>query len=90
MHVYQPGRRDRGDGDRRGSYGEASRDPLSYRWYEMLSVYGLARKKLIHEEFGDGTMSAIDFRMQVGREADQAGDRVHVTISGKFLPYKPF
>ncbi|MBB2197709.1 cyanase [Gluconacetobacter sp. 1c LMG 22058] len=75
----------------KGSFdGGAPSDPLLYRWYEMLSVYGPALKELIHEEFGDGIMSAIDFRMAVGREADPAGDRVHVTISGKFLPYKPF
>ncbi|MBS0986460.1 cyanase [Acetobacter thailandicus] len=70
--------------------GGAPDDPLLYRWYEMLSVYGPAIKELIHEEFGDGIMSAIDFRMNIGREVDPAGDRVHVNISGKFLPYKPF
>ncbi|NHN89545.1 cyanase [Acetobacter conturbans] len=70
--------------------GGAPSDPLLYRWYEMLSVYGPAIKALIHEEFGDGIMSAIDFRMNIGREADPAGDRVNVTISGKFLPYKAY
>ncbi|SDX64685.1 cyanase [Thiocapsa roseopersicina] len=63
-------------------------DPLIYRWYEMVNVYGETIKELIHEEFGDGIMSAIDFTMKIDREEDPKGDRVHVTISGKFLPYK--
>ncbi|MFT8507277.1 MULTISPECIES: cyanase [Acetobacter] len=70
--------------------GGAPSDPLIYRWYEIVSVYGPAIKELIHEEFGDGIMSAIDFRMHIEREPDPAGDRVNVRISGKFLPYKPF
>ena len=65
-------------------------DPLIYRWYEIVSVYGTTVKELIHEEFGDGIMSAIDFSMDIQREADPKGDRVSVTMSGKFLPYKSY
>ena len=65
-------------------------DPLIYRWYEIVNVYGTTIKELIHEEFGDGIMSAIDFKMDIVREADPKGDRVHVTMSGKFLPYKTY
>jgi cyanate lyase len=65
-------------------------DPLIYRWYEMVNVYGTTIKALIHEEFGDGIMSAIDFSMDIQREADPKGDRVRVVLSGKFLPYKTF
>ena len=65
-------------------------DPLIYRWYEIVSVYGTTIKELIHEEFGDGIMSAIDFSMDIQREADPKGDRVHVVLSGKFLPYKTY
>jgi cyanate lyase len=65
-------------------------DPLIYRWYEMVSVYGTTIKELIHEEFGDGIMSAIDFSMDIQREPDPKGDRVHVVMSGKFLPYKSY
>ena len=63
-------------------------DPLIYRWYEMLNVYGGTIKELINEKFGDGIMSAIDFTMNIDRQEDPKGDRVLVTISGKFLPYK--
>jgi cyanate lyase len=63
-------------------------DPLIYRWYEMLNVYGDTIKEMINEKFGDGIMSAIDFTMNVDRQEDPKGDRVLVTISGKFLPYK--
>jgi cyanate lyase len=65
-------------------------DPLIYRWYEVVSVYGTTIKELIHEEFGDGIMSAIDFSMDIQREADPKGDRVKVVMSGKFLPYKTY
>jgi cyanate lyase len=65
-------------------------DPLIYRWYEIVNVYGTTIKELIHEEFGDGIMSAIDFRMDITREPDPKGDRVNVTLSGKFLPYKTY
>lgn len=65
-------------------------DPLLYRWYEVVSVYGSTIKELIHEEFGDGIMSAIDFSMDIQREADPKGDRVNVVLSGKFLPYKQY
>ena len=65
-------------------------DPLIYRWYEIVNVYGSTIKELIHEEFGDGIMSAIDFSMDIQREADPKGDRVNVVLSGKFLPYKEY
>ena len=65
-------------------------DPLIYRWYEIVSVYGTTIKELIHEEFGDGIMSAIDFSMDIQRQADPGGDRVNVVLSGKFLPYKTY
>lgn len=65
-------------------------DPLIYRWYEIVSVYGTTIKELIHEEFGDGIMSAIDFSMDIQRQPDPKGDRVNVMLSGKFLPYKSY
>ncbi|MEY4764285.1 MAG: cyanase [Pseudomonadota bacterium] len=65
-------------------------DPLIYRFYELVSVYGSTFKALIHEEFGDGIMSAIDFKMDLQREPDPKGDRVSITMSGKFLPYKTY
>src|SRR5690606_12821548 len=65
-------------------------DPLIYCWYEIVSVYGTTIKELIHEEFGDGIMSAIDFSMDIQREPDPKGDRVKVLLSGKFLPYKSY
>lgn len=65
-------------------------DPLIYRWYELVNVYGTTIKELIHEEFGDGIMSAIDFSMDIQRQPDPKGDRVSVTMSGKFLPYKAY
>ncbi|MCL4160575.1 UNVERIFIED_CONTAM: hypothetical protein GTU68_041192 [Idotea baltica] len=65
-------------------------DPLIYRWYEVVNVYGSTIKELIHEEFGDGIMSAIDFSMDIKREQDPNGDRVNVVLSGKFLPYKEY
>lgn len=65
-------------------------DPLIYRWYEVVNVYGSTIKELIHEEFGDGIMSAIDFSMDIQREEDPKGDRVKVVLSGKFLPYKTY
>jgi cyanate lyase len=63
-------------------------DPLIYRFYEMVMVNGLAWKALIEEEFGDGIMSAIDFDFQMERLPNPKGDRVQITMSGKFLPYK--
>ena len=63
-------------------------DPLIYRFYELVMVNGPAWKALIEEEFGDGIMSAIDFDMQIERQPDPQGDRVKITMSGKFLPYK--
>jgi len=62
-------------------------DPLIYRLYEIVGVYGPTMKELIHEKFGDGIMSAIDFTMDIDKEENPAGDRVKVTINGKFLPY---
>ncbi|KUJ86359.1 MAG: cyanase [Halomonadaceae bacterium] len=69
---------------------EVPSDPLIYRWYEVVSVYGTTIKELIHEEFGDGIMSAIDFSMDIQREENPNGDRVNVVLSGKFLPYKSY
>jgi cyanate lyase len=65
-------------------------DPLIYRFYELISVYGTTWKEMIHEEFGDGIMSAIDFDMTMERQPDQKGDRVKITMSGKFLPYRRY
>jgi cyanate lyase len=65
-------------------------DPLIYRFYELVNVYGTTFKELIHEEFGDGIMSAIDFNMDLTREPNEKGDRVHIEMSGKFLPYKTY
>ncbi len=67
---------------------EVPTDPLIYRFYELVNVYGTTFKALIHEEFGDGIMSAIDFDMDIQRQPDPKGDRVKITMSGKFLPYK--
>jgi len=63
-------------------------DPLIYRLYEIMQVYGMPLKDVIHEKFGDGIMSAIDFTLDVEREADPKGDRVKIIMNGKFLPYK--
>ena len=65
-------------------------DPLIYRLYELVQVYGTTWKELIQEEFGDGIMSAIDFDMAIERQPDPKGDRVKLTLSGKFLPYKEY
>jgi cyanate lyase len=65
-------------------------DPLIYRFYELISVYGTTFKSLIHEEFGDGIMSAIDFSMDIQRVEDPKGDRVNIVLNGKFLPYKRY
>jgi cyanate lyase len=72
------------------SFGEkiVPTDPLIYRFYEIMVVYGAAIKDVIQEMFGDGIMSAIDFRMDIRKEEDPKGDRVVVTMNGKFLPYK--
>ncbi|MDX2273800.1 MAG: cyanase [Cyanobacteriota bacterium] len=63
-------------------------DPLIYRFYEIMQVYGMPMKAVIHEKFGDGIMSAIDFTLDIEKEEDPKGDRVKVTMNGKFLPYK--
>jgi cyanate lyase len=65
-------------------------DPLIYRFYELVNVYGTTIKELIHEEFGDGIMSAIDFKMDLTREPDPKGDRVKIMMSGKYLQYKTY
>lgn len=65
-------------------------DPLIYRFYELVQVYGTTWKELIQEEFGDGIMSAIDFDMTLERQPDQKGDRVKIGMSGKFLAYKTY
>jgi cyanate lyase len=75
----------------RGSLpGAVPTDPLIYRFYELVQVYGTTWKELIQEEFGDGIMSAIDFDMVIERQPDPKGDRVKLTLSGKFLPYKEY
>jgi len=63
-------------------------DPLIYRLYEIMQVYGMPVKDVIHEKFGDGIMSAIDFSLEVDMVPDPKGDRVQITMCGKFLPYK--
>ena len=63
-------------------------DPLIYRLYEIMQVYGLPLKAVIQEKFGDGIMSAIDFTVHVDKEDDPKGERVKLTMSGKFLPYR--
>jgi cyanate lyase len=73
----------------KGSIGSAvPTDPLLYRFHEITQVYGTTLKALIHEKFGDGIMSAIDFEMDIERVPDPKGDRVKVTMNGKFLAYK--
>jgi cyanate lyase len=73
----------------RGSPGMAvPTDPTIYRFYEIVQVYGATLKELIHEEFGDGIMSAIDFDLDLTRQADPNGDRVRIVMTGKFLKYK--
>ena len=67
-----------------------STDPLIYRFQELIMVYGTTLKELIQEEFGDGIMSAIDFDMALERQPDPKGDRVKLTLSGKFLSYKRY
>lgn len=63
-------------------------DPVIYRLYEIVGVYGETIKEVIHEKFGDGIMSAIDFSMNIDKQENPAGDRVVITLNGKFLPYK--
>ena len=63
-------------------------DPLIYRFYEIMQVYGMPLKDVIQEKFGDGIMSAIDFTLDVDKVEDPKGDRVQITMCGKFLPYK--
>jgi cyanate lyase len=73
----------------KGSLGaQISTDPLIYRFHEIVQVYGTTLKELIHENFGDGIMSAIDFEMNLEKVPDPKGDRVRVTLHGKFLPYR--
>ena len=63
-------------------------DPLIYRFYEIMQIYGMPMKAVIHEKFGYGIMSAIDFTISVDKESNPKGDRVKITMNGKFLPYK--
>jgi cyanate lyase len=73
----------------KGSLGTTiSTDPLIYRFHEIVSVYGTTFKELIHEKFGDGIMSAIDFEMMIDKLPDPKGDRVKITMHGKFLAYR--
>lgn len=75
----------------RGSLGQqVPTDALVYRFYEIIQVYGTTFKALIEEEFGDGIMSAIDYSMDIQRQEDPKGDRVIVTLNGKFLPYRTY
>ncbi|WP_394497729.1 cyanase [Shewanella sp. ENK2] len=67
---------------------DVPQDPLVYRLYEVVGVYGDTLKEVIQEQFGDGIMSAIDFSMDVAKQTDPKGDRVVITMNGKFLPYK--
>jgi cyanate lyase len=72
----------------KGSDKPVPTDPLIYRFHEIVQVYGTTIKTLIHETFGDGIMSAIDFTMHIDKVPDPKGDRVKITMNGKFLPYK--
>jgi cyanate lyase len=73
----------------RGALGQSvPTDPTIYRFYEIVQVYGTTLKALIHEEFGDGIMSAIDFDLDLTRQPDPNGDRVKIVMTGKFLKYK--
>ena len=63
-------------------------DPMIYRFYEIMQVYGMPIKAVVHEKFGDGIMSAIDFSVEVEKVEDPKGDRVQIIMCGKFLPYK--
>lgn len=76
----------------RGSVGDSMpTDPTIYRFYEMMQVYGTTLKALVHEQFGDGIISAINFKMDIKKVADpEGGDRAVITLDGKFLPFKPF
>ena len=74
--------------ERIGSRFEVPADPTLYRFYEALGVYGPALRALLHEEFGDGIMSAINFNIELRRVPDPGGDRVEVVLNGKFLPYQ--
>jgi len=72
----------------RGTFTSPPTDPLVYRFYELVNIFGTSWKELIQEEFGDGIMSAIDFDFEMERLPDPNGDRVKITMSGKFLPYR--
>jgi cyanate lyase len=76
----------------RGSIpGGVPTDPTIYRFYEIVQVYGTTLKALIHEQFGDGIMSALNFKLDMRKEADpEGGERVVITLNGKYLPAKPF
>ncbi|MFE3070399.1 cyanase [Streptomyces sp. NPDC059247] len=75
----------------RGSFDGVPTDPTVYRFYEMLQVYGTTLKALVHEQFGDGIISAINFKLDVKKVADpEGGERAVITLDGKYLPTKPF
>lgn len=75
----------------RGNVEDVSSDPTIYRFHEMVKVYGTTLKALVHEEFGDGIISAINFKLDIKKVEDpEGGSRAVITLDGKFLPYKPF
>ncbi|OZJ06991.1 hypothetical protein BZG36_00190 [Bifiguratus adelaidae] len=76
--------------DRGGLMSVPPTDPTLYRFYEIIQVYGYPMKQVIHEKFGDGIMSAIDFNMNIDKVEKPEGNRVIITLDGKFLPYKKF
>ncbi|RML90044.1 Cyanate hydratase [Pseudomonas syringae pv. maculicola] len=70
---------------------DVSSDPTIYRFHEMVQVYGTTLKALVHEQFGDGIISAINFKLDIRKVEDpEGGERAVITLDGKFLPYKPF
>lgn len=75
----------------RGNAEDVSNDPTIYRFHEMVQVYGTTLKALVHEQFGDGIISAINFKLDIRKVEDpEGGSRAVITLDGKFLPYKPF
>jgi cyanate lyase len=75
----------------RGNAEDVSNDPTIYRFHEMVQVYGTTLKALVHEQFGDGIISAINFKLDIKKVEDpEGGSRAVITLDGKFLPYKPF
>ncbi|WP_285420215.1 cyanase [Pseudomonas sp. efr-133-TYG-5] len=75
----------------RGSLGGVPTDPTIYRFYEMIQIYGTTLKALVHEQFGDGIISAINFKLDIKKVEDpEGGSRAVITLDGKFLPLRPF